>query len=80
MGYRHLDTASFYHNEEEVGEGIKRAISSGAVKREDLFIVTKIWHTEYSNPEDALKRSLLKLKLDYVDCYLIHWPNNFLSD
>ena len=79
-GYRHLDTASFYHNEEEVGEGIQRAIKTGTVKREELFIVTKIWHSQYGNPEEALKVSLAKLKLDYVDCYLIHWPNNLFSE
>ena len=48
--------------------------------REELFIITKIWHTEYGNPEEALRRSLSKLKLDYVDCYLIHWPNNLASE
>lgn len=79
-GYRHLDTASFYHNEEEVGEGIRRALEKGACERKDLYIVTKIWHTEYPNPEAALRRSLAKLKLDYVDCYLIHWPNNLGSE
>lgn len=48
------------------------------MKREDLFVVTKIWHDEYENPEESLKKSLGKLKLDYVDCYLVHWPNNLL--
>ena len=80
IGYRHFDTASFYENEEFLGEAIQRAISAGVVKREDLFIVTKIWHTEYAEPEAALRRSLAKLKLEYVDCYLIHWPNNLASE
>jgi len=80
VGYRHFDTASLYENEEFLGEAIQRAISAGVVKREDLFIVTKIWHTEYAEPEAALRRSLAKLKLEYVDCYLIHWPNNLASE
>lgn len=80
LGYRHFDTASFYENEQFLGEAIQRAISAGVVKREDLFIVTKLWHTEYADPEAALSRSLAKLKLDYVDCYLIHWPNNLASE
>ena len=80
VGYRHFDTASIYENEEFLGEAIQRAISAGVVKRDDLFIVTKIWHTEYAEPEAALRRSLAKLKLDYVDCYLIHWPNNLASE
>ena len=80
VGYRHFDTASYYENEEFLGEAIQRAISAGVVKREDLFIVTKIWHTEYAEPEAALRRSLAKLKLKFVDCYLIHWPNNLASE
>ena len=80
VGYRHFDTASYYDNEEFLGEAIQRAISAGVVKREELFIVTKIWHNEYAEPEVALRRSLAKLKLDYVDCYLIHWPNNLESE
>ena len=79
-GYRHIDTATRYANEEYVGEAIEKAIAEGAVKREDLFITTKLWHSDYSDPEAALKLSLQKLKLDYVDLYLIHWPNNFFTD
>jgi len=78
-GYRHLDTASFYYNAEELGVAIARAIEKGAVKREDLFITTKIWDSEYGDPESALRSQLAKMKLDYVDCYLIHWPNNLHS-
>lgn len=79
-GYRALDTASMYQNEEFVGEAVQRAIASGAVKREDIFIVTKLWHTDYADPEAALRSSLAKLKTDYIDCFLIHWPNNLDSD
>ncbi len=73
-GYRHIDTAYIYKNEKEVGEGIRRAISSGKVKREDLFITTKLWGTFHDRPEKNLDISLKLLGLDYVDLYLIHWP------
>ena len=77
VGYRHIDTAMKYDNEQVVGEACQNAIESGAVKRSDLFITTKIWHFDYQNPEKALRTSLKKLKMDYVDLYLIHWPNNY---
>ena len=73
-GTRLIDTASIYKNEEEVGKGIKRAMDEGIVKREDLFIVTKCWVTEKKDPEKALKSSLERLQLAYVDLYLDHWP------
>jgi len=79
LGYRHFDTASFYHNEEELGQGLRKAMERGLCYREELFIVTKIWDSEYSDPEAALRRSLTKLGMEYVDCYLIHWPNNWGS-
>ncbi|CAH0402835.1 unnamed protein product [Chilo suppressalis] len=75
-GYRHIDTASSYKNEEEVGEGIANKIKQGIVKREDLFITTKLWNDCHGEKDviPALKESLKRLKLDYVDLYLIHWP------
>ena len=73
-GTRLIDTASIYKNEEDVGKGIKRAIDEGLVKREDLFVTTKCWVTEKGDPEKALKNSLERLKLTYVDLYLDHWP------
>ena len=73
-GTRLIDTASIYKNEEDVGKGIKRAFDEGIVKREDLFIVTKCWVTEKGDPEKALKSSLERLQLAYVDLYLDHWP------
>ena len=79
-GYRHIDTASRYENEEFVGEAVKNAISKGVVTREDMFITTKLQDKHYEDPEKALRDSLARLELDYVDMYLIHWPNNFFAD
>lgn len=76
VGYRHVDTAWIYLNEEAVGLGIADAVSSGVVAREDLWITTKLWNDchapEHVRP--ALERSLGLLGLEYVDLYLIHWP------
>ncbi|KAB8233335.1 hypothetical protein ETB97_011643 [Aspergillus alliaceus] len=74
VGYRHIDAAFCYQNEEEVGKGIKDALASGKVKREDLFVTTKLWCTYHSRVEEALDLSLKNLGLDYIDLYLMHWP------
>ena len=75
-GYRHLDSASDYGNEAEVGEGIKMALEDGLCKREDLWITSKLWNT-YHHPDhvsQALEKTLKDLQLDYLDLYMIHFP------
>lgn len=77
-GYRHFDTAACYGNEEHIGAALTSYLSSGkgGVRREDLFIATKLWcdHNREAEVEPALRESLRKLQLDYVDLYLIHMP------
>lgn len=72
-GYRHIDTAAAYGNEESVG----KAIHDSGVKREDLFVTTKLWNADhgYEATKQAFGESLSRLGLEYVDLYLIHWPN-----
>ncbi|TAJ47258.1 MAG: aldo/keto reductase [Herbiconiux sp.] len=71
-GYRLIDTASMYLNEEGVGEGVRRS----AIPREDVFVTTKVWHTEngYDSALRSFDESLERLGFDYVDLYMIHWP------
>lgn len=73
IGYRHIDTAAVYGNEESVGE----AIAASDLNREDLFVTSKLWNTdhEYEKAKQAIDTSLEKLGLEYLDLYLIHWPN-----
>ena len=73
-GVRLIDTASMYKNEEQVGNAINKAINEGIVKREDLYVVTKFWLDEKEDPGKALRASLDRLKLNYVDLFLDHWP------
>jgi diketogulonate reductase-like aldo/keto reductase len=72
IGYRHIDTAAIYKNEEGVGQAIKES----GVPREEIFITTKVWNSDqgYETTLQAFETSLQKLGLDYVDLYLVHWP------
>ncbi|XP_060168514.1 NADP-dependent D-sorbitol-6-phosphate dehydrogenase-like [Lycium barbarum] len=74
IGYRHFDCAADYQNEAEVGEALAEAFQAGLVKREDLFITTKLWNSDHGHVLEACKDSLKKLRLDYLDLYLIHFP------
>ncbi len=69
-GYRHIDTAKFYGNEESVG----RAIRDSGIAREEIWVTTKLWTTDALNPEKAFQTSLDKLNIGYIDLYLIHFP------
>ena len=72
-GYRHIDTAAAYHNEQGVGEGVRRS----GLDRKDIFLTTKLWNEDqgYDSTLRAFERSLKELGTDYLDLYLIHWPS-----
>ena len=79
LGYRLIDTASLYGNEQKIGEAIKMS----TIPREEIFITTKVWNSDqgYEKTLSAIKQSLNKLQTDYVDLYLIHWPvSNMRND
>ena len=75
-GYRHLDSACDYGNEAEAGVGIEQALAAGYCRREDLWVTSKLWNTfhEPKHVRPALERTLRDLRLDYLDCYLVHFP------
>ena len=70
IGYRHLDTAHFYGNEKEVGE----AVLKSGLKREEIFVTSKIWPTEFDHAEKALTDMFKRINLTYIDLVLLHWP------
>ena len=78
IGYKMIDTASFYGNEKGVGDGIKLS----KVKREEIFLVTKLWNEDhgYEKTMEAFNQSLKRLQVDYIDLYLIHWPNKLNAE
>jgi len=78
IGYRHIDTASLYGNEADVG----MALREGGLRREEVFITTKVWNSDqgYDSTLRACEGSLRRLGLTYVDLYLIHWPVQGMSD
>lgn len=74
IGYRLIDTAAFYNNEKALGDAIKNS----GIAREQLFVTSKVWNTDrgYKQTKAAFEKTMEKLKLDYLDLYLIHWPAN----
>ncbi|MFK2875350.1 aldo/keto reductase [Dyella lipolytica] len=79
VGFRHIDGAEVYRNEDVVGEAMREAFDAGTVSREELFVTTKLWNNNH-RPERvklAFEASLRRLQLDYLDCYLIHTPFAF---
>ncbi|HWO77325.1 MAG TPA: aldo/keto reductase [Bacillus sp. (in: firmicutes)] len=75
-GYRSIDTAAIYENEEGVGQAIRKGLSEAGIIREDLLVTSKVWNSDlgYESTIQAYETSLKKLGLDYLDLYLIHWP------
>ncbi|EJM77868.1 MULTISPECIES: aldo/keto reductase [unclassified Pseudomonas] len=78
-GFRHFDCAERYRNEEQVGVALQEVMASGTIRREELFITTKLWNTNHrpERVQPAFEASCRRLQLDYIDCYLIHTPFAF---
>jgi len=74
LGYRHFDCAADYGNEKEVGVALADAFKQGLVKREELFITTKLWNSDHGHVREACEDSLKNLQLEYLDLYLVHFP------
>ncbi|MFH0782688.1 MAG: aldo/keto reductase [Pseudomonadota bacterium] len=82
IGYRHIDCAPIYMNELEVGTALKAALQSSEVKREELWITSKLWNNAHAQKHvrPALEKSLRELQVDYLDLFLIHWPVHFQAN
>lgn len=76
LGYRQFDTASLYQNEVEVGQALAQAIAAGDVTREELRVTSKVWNDQQGEEQvqQSFQRSLQNLGLDYLDCFMVHWP------
>lgn len=76
IGYRHIDCAAIYGNEAEIGVAVEQAIESGLVRRDELWITSKLWNNAHARAQvvPALQQTLNDLRLDYLDLYLVHWP------
>ena len=74
LGYRHIDCASVYGNEKEIGAAIAKVIKESVVTREELWITSKVWNDSHWRVAEAARQSLKDLRLDYLDLYLVHWP------
>ena len=82
QGYIHVDTAAFYENEKFVGNAVKDFLATSDLKREDLFVTSKVWKTEagYEKTMKAFDRTMDEIGLDYLDLYLVHWPSSYAFD
>ncbi len=74
LGYRHIDCASVYGNEGQIGQVFSEILGSGLIQREDLWVTSKVWNDRHDDVIGACKQSLSDLQLDYLDLYLVHWP------
>ncbi len=76
IGYRHIDCAAIYGNEKEIGAALEQAFEEGGIRREEVFITSKLWNTMHApeDVEEGLRQTLSDLGLEYLDLYLMHWP------
>ncbi|KAM4075840.1 hypothetical protein ACJW30_12G019400 [Castanea mollissima] len=74
LGYRHFDTAKIYGSEPAVGNALRKEILDKTIEREDVFVTSKLWGSDHHDPVSALKQTLQKLGMEYLDMYLVHWP------
>lgn len=73
-GYRLIDCASVYQNEDQIGEVLERIFKEGVIKREELFVTSKVWNDKHKEVIESCKQSVKDLKLSYIDLYFVHWP------